>query len=70
MPTFLLTIGEPILRAFYVSLIHGKAPVGYVFATSSFTQQALNFVEDKPIELLDLERLIRMDTTLMSEMGV
>ena len=37
-----------------------KAPEGYIFATTTFTQQAIDFVQDKPIKLFDLEALIKI----------
>jgi len=57
------SIGEPTVREFYGSLLHSKAPTGYIFATSSFTQQAINFSEDKPIKLIDFEKMILLESS-------
>ena len=54
------SVGEPTVRDFYGSLLSAKAPEGYIFATTSFTQQAKDFVQDKPIKLIDLEELIKL----------
>lgn len=54
------SVGEPAVRDFYGSLISMKAPEGFVFVTTSFTQQARDFVRDKPIKLVDLEELIKL----------
>lgn len=57
------SIGEPTVREFYGSLLHSKAPIGYIFATSSFIQQAINFSEDKPIKLIDFEKIILLESS-------
>jgi len=54
------SVGESTVRDFYGSLISMKAPEGFIFAATSFTQQAKDFVHDKPIKLVDLEELIRL----------
>jgi len=54
------SVGEPTVRDFYGSLLSMKAPEGFIFATTSFTQQAKDFVHDKPIKLVDLEELIKL----------
>ena len=54
------SVGEPTVRDFYGSLISMKAPEGFIFAPTSFTQQAKDFVHDKPIKLVDLEELIKL----------
>ncbi len=52
------SIGEPVVRDFYGALMSSKAPKGYIYATTTFTQQAVDFIQDKQIELVDLEKLI------------
>ena len=54
------SVGEPTVRDFYGSLVSMKAPEGYIFAATSFTQQAKDFVNDKPIKLIDLEGIVRL----------
>lgn len=54
------SVGEPTVRDFYGSLVNSKASEGYIFATTSFTQQAVDFAQDKPIKLIDLEALIKL----------
>lgn len=54
------TVGEPTVRDFYGSLMSVKASEGYIFAPTSFTQQARDFAQDKPIKLVDLEELIKL----------
>ncbi len=54
-------VGEPTIREFFGSLISSKAPLGYMIITSSFSQHAINFSNDKPIKLIDLEALINLE---------
>ncbi len=54
------SVGEPAVRDFYGSLVSMKAPEGFIFAATTFTQQAKDFVQDKPIKLVDLEKLIML----------
>lgn len=54
------SIGEPIVRDFYGSMLSVKAPEGYVITTSSFTQQAKDFIQGKPIKLIDMEELLKL----------
>jgi len=54
------TVGEPVLREFYGSLVAVRADGGFVVTTSSFTSQAEEFARDKPIELYDIDALIRL----------
>lgn len=54
------SVGEPVVREFYGSLMNTKAPEGYLFITAEFTAQAKTFAQDKPIKLIDLENLIKL----------
>ena len=53
------SVGEPTVRDFYGSLLNIKAPEGYIFTTASFTQQAKDFITDKPIKLVGLEDMVK-----------
>jgi Holliday junction resolvasome RuvABC ATP-dependent DNA helicase subunit len=52
------TVGEPELREFYGSMLHSRADAGIFVTTSSFSTQAREFVQQKPITLLDLKSLV------------
>jgi Holliday junction resolvasome RuvABC ATP-dependent DNA helicase subunit len=52
------TVGEPVLREFYGSMLSARADAGIFVTTSSFSMQAREFVQQKPITLLDLKSLI------------
>lgn len=54
------SIGEPVLRDFYGSLMSAGAQSGYVVTTGTFTSQAYSFVQGKPIQLVDLDALINL----------
>ena len=53
-------VGEPVLRDFYGSLMSAGAQSGYVVTTGTFTSQAYSFVQDKRIQLVDLDALINL----------
>jgi len=52
------TVGEPVLRDFYGSMVASRADAGFVVTTSNFTSQAEAFVKDKPIELYDVDAIV------------
>ncbi len=52
------TIGEPLIREFYGSMLNARAHAGVFVTTASFSPQARAFVNQKPITLLDLKALI------------
>ncbi|MEX0806461.1 MAG: restriction endonuclease [Candidatus Binatia bacterium] len=54
------SIGEPVIREFYGSLMGAGAQSGYIITTGAFTSQAYSFVQDKPIQLVDLDALINL----------
>ncbi len=54
------SVGEPILRDLYGTMLHEDASRAYLFTTGSFTRQALNWTEEKPIVLYDGEALISL----------
>jgi HJR/Mrr/RecB family endonuclease len=54
-------IGEPIVRDFYGTLsADEEAELGYLITTSSFTQAAIEWAENKPIELINGDALVEM----------
>jgi len=53
-------VGEPIVRDFYGSLMHAEIPLGCIVATTTFTPQAIDFADGKPIKLIDFDSLIRL----------
>ncbi|MEO8396719.1 MAG: restriction endonuclease [Chloroflexota bacterium] len=55
-------VGEPVIRDFYGALLNSEAKAGFVFATSGFTRQAIDFVQGKPIRLVDLDKFIQLLT--------
>lgn len=46
-------IGPPVIREFYRSMTQAGARRGFVVATASFTHSAKEFVDEKPITLID-----------------
>ena len=53
-------VGEPVVRDFYGSMMSHKAPEGFIFASTSFTQSAKDFANGKQIKLVDLEMLLKL----------
>ncbi len=53
------SVGEPIVRDFYGSMISCGADLGIIVTTAYFTQQAIAFAANKPIMLLDLDLLLQ-----------
>lgn len=53
-------VGEPVIRDFLGSMLSASATVGYVAATTTFTDQARAFAHKHSIQLLDLDALLRM----------
>ena len=51
-------VGEPVVRDFWGSLMNAGTQFGYIVTTSSFTDQAVAFAQDKPIQLTDLDALV------------
>ncbi len=52
------SVGEPVIRDFYGAMLNSGVEVGYVVTSGYFTAQAVAFVADKPITLMDLDSLI------------
>lgn len=51
-------VGEPALRDFYGAMMHEQAVRGWFVTSGVFTDQAAAWAEDKPIDLVDGERLL------------
>lgn len=54
------SVGEPVVRDLYGTLLHEEAQRAYLMTTGSFTQQALEWAEGKPIVLYDGVGLVRL----------
>ena len=46
-------IGAHIVRDFYGAFVHSGATAGYIITTSHFTKQAIQWIGDKPIKLIN-----------------
>lgn len=55
---YLNSVGEPVLRDFYGTMVHSNADIGYFITTGVFTLAALEFTREKPIKLIDKIKLI------------
>lgn len=60
------SVGEPVLRDLYGTLIHERAMKAILITSGYFTKSALAFAEGKPIELIDGEAL----QVLIDQMGL
>jgi restriction system protein len=54
------SVGEPVVRDFWGSLMNSGAQFGYIVTTSSFTDQALAFAQGKSIGFIDLDALVNL----------
>jgi len=54
------SVGEPVVRDLYGTLLHEEAQLAFLITTGNFTQQALEWVEGKPIVLYDGDGLVRL----------
>ena len=57
------TVGEPAIRDLYGTMIHSDAQQAYLVTTGRFSTAAREWVADKPIDLIDGERLVRLSRT-------
>lgn len=53
-------VGVGVIRDFYGTLIHSKSNKGYVVTTNTFTKEAQIWIRDKPIELVDGDKLSQL----------
>ncbi len=54
------SVGEPIVRDFFGSMISCGADRGIIVTTAYFTQQAIAFASNKPITLMDMDSLLQI----------
>ena len=54
------SIGEPVLRDFYGSILNAGVNMGFLVTSSNFTTQAETFAQNKPIKLYDIDALIQI----------
>lgn len=54
------SVGEPEVRDLYGAMIHVGADEGFLVTTSRFSRPARQWVQGKPLELIDGPRLVRM----------
>jgi len=54
------SVGEPVIRDLYGTMLHEEAQKAYLVTTGSFTSQAVVWAGDKPIILYDGEKLIKL----------
>lgn len=54
------TVGEPVVRDLYGTMLHVGADLGFLVTTGSISQAARSWARGKPLELIDGERLVRL----------
>jgi restriction system protein len=54
------SVGEPVIRDLYGTMLHEEAQKAYLVTTGSFTNQAITWAEGKPIILYDGETLVKL----------
>lgn len=54
------SVGEPVVRDLYGTLLHADAQQAYLMTTGSITRAAAEWAEGKPIILYDGENLVRL----------
>jgi restriction system protein len=54
------SVGEPVVRDLYGTMLHEEAQQAYLITTGSFTRQAADWVTGKPIVLYDGEGLVKL----------
>ncbi len=54
------SVGEPVVRDLYGTLLHEEAQRAYLITTGSFSQKAVEWAEGKPIVLYDGEGLVKL----------
>jgi restriction system protein len=54
------TVGAPIVRDLYGTMIHSGVPYAYLVTNSTFSQEAREWAAGKPIELIDGRRLVEL----------
>lgn len=54
------SVGEPVIRDLYGTMLHEGAQRAYLITTGSFTSQAQTWAVEKPLVLYDGEALVRL----------
>ena len=54
------TVGEPVVRDLYGTLVHENADFGWLVTTGGISRQARGWANGKPIELWDGQKLVEM----------
>lgn len=54
------SVGEPVIRDLYGTMLHEGAQRAYLITTGSFTTQAQTWATEKPLVLYDGEALVRL----------
>ncbi|MGG0936474.1 restriction endonuclease [Brevibacillus centrosporus] len=62
-------VSRPDIQKFHSAIIDSKAKEGFFVTTGIFTQPALKYVEDKPIQLIDGTKLEQLIAELSDEIG-
>jgi restriction system protein len=61
------SVGQPVVRDFYGTMIHNKAERGYIVTTGTFSLPAQTWAKGKPIQLVDGMELVKTLETIKSE---
>lgn len=59
--------GPATVRELYGAMVHAKADSAILVCTTGFTTGVYNFVQDKPIELVDVDGLVKMQESLSKQ---
>ena len=54
------TVGEPIVRDLYGTLVHENADYGWLVTTGGISRRAREWANGKPIELWDGQKLVEL----------
>lgn len=54
------SVGEPVVRDLYGTMLHEAAQRAYLITTGNFTRQAMEWAQEKPIVLYDGEGLVKL----------
>lgn len=54
------SVGEPVVRDLYGTMLHEEAQGAYLMTTGSFTQKAGEWASGKPLHLYDGNALVRL----------
>lgn len=63
------SVGEPVVRDLYGTMLHEDAARAYLMTTGSFTRQATDWASGKPLLLYDGEALIKLIRRTHKRMG-